>query len=207
MHPVARAGFGGGAAVEAYEAARPSYPAPALADCVARAGLGPGARVLDLAAGTGKLTRQLLDLRFGDFDRGVDRGRQAPSGPPQAGPLLAVEAAEPNPGMRAALERACPGARAAAAAAEALPYPDGAFDAVLAGQAFHCACPAQGFGQRLLGSALVSSGPPQRARRALLLLGDNAPKRQPRGCTEHAHQTKITQGLPTAPRALKSTAS
>lgn len=60
-HPVSRQGFGGDG-LAAYEAARPSYPPAALADAAARLGLAPGARVLDLAAGTGKLTRQLLDL-------------------------------------------------------------------------------------------------------------------------------------------------
>src|ERR1700722_6331460 len=52
-----RAGFETGSDV--YERARPEYPAEAVAPLEARAGITPGSRVLDLAAGTGKLTRQL----------------------------------------------------------------------------------------------------------------------------------------------------
>ena len=44
----------------AYEAARPSYPAEAVAHIVGHGAIGPRARVLDLAAGTGKLTRLLV---------------------------------------------------------------------------------------------------------------------------------------------------
>src|SRR5918994_1679018 len=44
----------------AYEASRPSYPAEAVAHIVGHGGIGPGTRVLDLAAGTGKLTRLLV---------------------------------------------------------------------------------------------------------------------------------------------------
>ena len=43
-----------------YERSRPSYPAAAMACIVGRAGMGPGRRVVDLAAGTGKLTRLLV---------------------------------------------------------------------------------------------------------------------------------------------------
>ncbi|MGH9005881.1 MAG: class I SAM-dependent methyltransferase, partial [Acidimicrobiia bacterium] len=45
---------------DAYEAARPSYPAEAVAHIVGHGHIGPGRRVLDLAAGTGKLTRLLV---------------------------------------------------------------------------------------------------------------------------------------------------
>lgn len=44
----------------AYEAGRPAYPVEAVDWILEQIGLGPGARVLDLAAGTGKLTRLLL---------------------------------------------------------------------------------------------------------------------------------------------------
>ncbi|HXQ90962.1 MAG TPA: methyltransferase domain-containing protein [Acidimicrobiales bacterium] len=57
VHHAATA-FSGAAAV--YEQARPGYPADALAWLGERLHLGPGRRVLDLAAGTGKLTRGLV---------------------------------------------------------------------------------------------------------------------------------------------------
>ena len=92
-----------------YERGRPPYP-PAALDWL----LPPGARrVLDLGAGTGKLTRQLVA-------RGLD-----------------VVAVEPLDGMRAELVRAVPGARVLAGSAERIPLADGAVDAVLAAQAWH----------------------------------------------------------------------
>lgn len=45
---------------EAYERGRPAYPEAVLARIVERSRIGPGSRVLDLAAGSGKFTRQLL---------------------------------------------------------------------------------------------------------------------------------------------------
>jgi ubiquinone/menaquinone biosynthesis C-methylase UbiE len=98
---------------EQYERARPEY-ADAAVDWVAeRLGLVPGSRVLDLGAGTGKLTRQLVR-------RGLD-----------------VVAVEPGDEMRGVLQRVVPGAEALAGTAEAIPLPDGSVDAVSAGQAFH----------------------------------------------------------------------
>ena len=52
-----RAGFETGSDI--YERARPGYPAEAVAHLEATTGITIGSRVLDLAAGTGKLTRQL----------------------------------------------------------------------------------------------------------------------------------------------------
>ncbi len=98
-----------------YERGRPPYP-PAALDWL----LPPGARrVLDLGAGTGKLTRQLMA-------RGLD-----------------VVAVEPLDGMRAELARAVPGARQLAGSAERIPLADGAVDAVLAAQAWHWVDPAR----------------------------------------------------------------
>ncbi len=98
-----------GAAAEAYERGRPGYPEAAI-DWLLPAG---AQRVLDLGAGTGKLTRQL-----------VARG-------------LEVVALEPSGEMRELLEVAAPQARALAGSAEAIPLPDGSVDAVLAAQAWH----------------------------------------------------------------------
>ena len=99
--------FGGAAA--AYERGRPPYPPEAL-DWL----LPPGARrVLDLGAGTGKLTRQLAG-------RGLD-----------------VVAVEPLAGMRAELSRVLPDTPVLDGSAEHIPLPDGSVDAVLAAQAWH----------------------------------------------------------------------
>jgi SAM-dependent methyltransferase len=104
-------GFGQGA--EAYERSRPSYPSDAVEVIVERAGIGPGSRVLDLAAGTGKLTRLLSAT-------GAD-----------------VVAVEPVAAMRAELDAAQPGVEALDGTAEAIPLPDASVDAVTVAQAFH----------------------------------------------------------------------
>ena len=109
LHPATR-GF---AAADVYERGRPDYPAAAIAKIVERLGLRPGRTVLDLAAGTGKLTRLL-----------------APSG-------ANVIAVEPVHEMRAELERRVPGIAALAGTAERIPLTDGYVDAVTVGQAFH----------------------------------------------------------------------
>src|SRR5205823_14111128 len=58
IHPAARVGFGQAAA--AYERGRPEYPAEAIEWLVRELGVASGTRVLDLAAGTGKLTRTFV---------------------------------------------------------------------------------------------------------------------------------------------------
>ncbi|MGH9296664.1 MAG: class I SAM-dependent methyltransferase, partial [Acidimicrobiales bacterium] len=45
---------------EEYERGRPGYPEDAVAWIASRGELGPGRTVVDLAAGTGKLTRELV---------------------------------------------------------------------------------------------------------------------------------------------------
>jgi ubiquinone/menaquinone biosynthesis C-methylase UbiE len=101
------------AVAEQYERARPTYADDALRWLVDRIGIGPGRRVLDLAAGTGKLTRQLVAL--GAF----------------------VVAVEPGDAMRSLLERVVPEAEALAGSAEAIPLADASVDAITVGQAYH----------------------------------------------------------------------
>jgi predicted RNA methylase len=60
VNPVASAGFGKLATT--YERGRPSYPDDAMALLARELDIGPGRHVLDLAAGTGKLTRLLVVL-------------------------------------------------------------------------------------------------------------------------------------------------
>jgi len=111
IHESAAKGFSAGA--DAYERGRPSYSPDAIAKLVEELRIGPGTRVLDLAAGTGKLTRQL-----------VDTGAE----------LVAVE---PIAEMRAKLVAAVPTAEALDGTAEAIPLPNHSVDAVVVGQAFH----------------------------------------------------------------------
>ena len=110
VHPAAT-GFA--RAADVYERARPEYPPEAVAWLVDRLELRPGRVVVDVAAGTGKLTRLLV-----------------PSG-------ARVVAVEPLAEMRAQLERAVPEAESLEGAAEALPLPDDFADAVTVAAAFH----------------------------------------------------------------------
>jgi SAM-dependent methyltransferase len=111
VHKVAEEGFGREA--ETYERVRPSYPADAVAWLAGNLGLGPRRTVLDVAAGTGKLTRLLVP--FG--------GR--------------VIAAEPVKGMRRGFVAAVPGVPMVAATAEALPVAPESLHAITVAQAFH----------------------------------------------------------------------
>jgi SAM-dependent methyltransferase len=111
VHEVAEEGFDREA--EAYERVRPSYPADAVAWLAENLRIGPGRVVLDLAAGTGKLTRLLVPLR------------------------ATLLAAEPVDGMRRAFVAAVPDVPMVAAIAEVLPVATGSLDAVTVAQAFH----------------------------------------------------------------------
>ena len=99
-----------GTAASAYAEHRPDYAQAAVTWAL---GLAAGPRVLDLGAGTGKLTGTLAAA-------GVD--------------AIAVE---PDPAMLAELRSALPGVRALPGRAEAIPLPDASVDAVLAGNAMH----------------------------------------------------------------------
>jgi SAM-dependent methyltransferase len=99
-----------GAAAAAYAEHRPDYAQAAVRWAFE---LAPGPRVLDLGAGTGKLTATLVEL-------GAE-----------------VIAVEPDSAMLTELRRALPAVRALPGSAEAIPLPDASVDAVLAGNALH----------------------------------------------------------------------
>jgi SAM-dependent methyltransferase len=113
---VAAEGFGAGAA--AYEKGRPSYADDVVAWLVDRLAIAPGRTVVDLAAGTGKLTRLLAAT-------GAD-----------------LTAIEPVDAMRDQLLAACPGVHAISGTAESIPLPDRSVDALTVAQAFHWFDPA-----------------------------------------------------------------
>ncbi|RJQ66652.1 class I SAM-dependent methyltransferase [Pseudonocardiaceae bacterium YIM PH 21723] len=99
-----------GTAATAYAEHRPDYARAAVRWALEPA---PGPRVLDLGAGTGKLTATLVTL-------GTE-----------------VVAVEPDPAMLAELRRGLPAVRALPGKAERIPLPDGSVDAVVAGNAMH----------------------------------------------------------------------
>ena len=110
LHPLAEH-FAGVA--DAYERGRPEYAPAVVGALSAELGLLAGARVLDLAAGTGKLTRALL---AGGLD---------------------VVAVEPQAAMRERLAREVGGERALDGLAEAIPLADASVDAVTVADSFH----------------------------------------------------------------------
>ncbi len=111
VHGTAERGFTAGA--EAYERARPDYPAEAVRVIIGRLDLRPGRTVLELGAGTGKLTRLL-----------------GPSG-------ARILALEPVGAMRAKLLEIMPGVELIDGTAEAIGLPAASVDAVAVAQAFH----------------------------------------------------------------------
>lgn len=97
---------------EQYDRARPRYPDELVDDLVREAGLSPGSRVLEVACGTGQLTRAL-----------VERG-------------LHVTCVEMGSNMAAVARRQVPEARIVESSFEAW-EPDGTYDAVCCATAWH----------------------------------------------------------------------
>jgi SAM-dependent methyltransferase len=108
VHPWAEGGFG--RAADAYELGRPGYPSAAVDFIAARLELAPGRVVVDLGAGTGKLSRLLTATG------------------------ARVVAIEPVSAMRALIPA---GIEAIEGTAEAIPCDAGTVDAVTCAQAFH----------------------------------------------------------------------
>ena len=108
-----------GSQAAAYERGRPSYP-PAAVDWLLSPDAGATVRdVLDLGAGTGKLTSRL-----------VERG-------------LNVVAVDPIPELLDVLRTTLPDTPALLGTAEQIPLPDNSIDAVLVAQAWHWFDPAR----------------------------------------------------------------
>lgn len=101
-----------GTVATAYAEHRPGYPAAAAAWALEPVADRAGLHVLDLGAGTGKLTEAVL--------------RHAE-----------VTAVDPDPAMLVELRARVPRARAAAGTAEGIPLPGASVDAVVCGQAWH----------------------------------------------------------------------
>jgi SAM-dependent methyltransferase len=101
-----------GPAAAEYARYRPGYPRAAVEWALQPVLGGQRVRLLDLGAGTGKLTAALMEF----------------------GPVIAVE---PDPGMLGELRVRYPAADARAGSAEEIPVPDSSVDAILVGQAWH----------------------------------------------------------------------
>jgi ubiquinone/menaquinone biosynthesis C-methylase UbiE len=111
VHPKAAVGFA--RAAEAYERGRATFPAAAVEAILAEVGAAPERTLLELGAGTGKLTRALT------------------------GSGARVIALEPVAEMRARLADTAPDAEPLDAVAEAIPLDDAGVDAVIVAQAYH----------------------------------------------------------------------
>lgn len=98
---------------DVYERGRPGYPREAVEWIAHELDVRAGRTVLDLGAGTGKLTRALSATG------------------------ARVVAVEPGEQMLAELRRVVPEVEALLGAAEAIPLPDDSVDAIAVGQAFH----------------------------------------------------------------------
>ncbi len=110
-----------GAAAGAYEAGRPDYPLAAVEWMLEPARRdGHALRVADVGAGTGKLTRVVVEA---------------------GGEAVAID---PDPVMLASLRAAVHGIPTFVGTAERMPLPDASVDAVVLGQAWHWVDPELG---------------------------------------------------------------
>ncbi|MDN5743631.1 MAG: class I SAM-dependent methyltransferase [Nocardioidaceae bacterium] len=98
-----------GAAAQAYDRGRPNYPREAAAWLTGDQPLS----VLELGAGTGKLTQHLIELGH------------------------SVHATDPDPKMLERLTEQFPELRVSQTGAEEIPAPDASFDIVIAAQCYH----------------------------------------------------------------------
>jgi ubiquinone/menaquinone biosynthesis C-methylase UbiE len=98
---------------DAYERGRPDYAPAVVGAIAAELHIPPGAPILDLAAGTGKLKRALLAAGFD------------------------VTAVEPQHSLREVLAANVGAERALDEVAEAVPLPDASVEAVTVADAFH----------------------------------------------------------------------
>lgn len=96
-----------------YGSARPPYPAALFEVLKAERVIGPGLKVLEVGAGSGQATREL-----------VSAGSQ-------------VVALEPGPGLAALLEQEVPGASVVRTQLEDADLPDAAFDSAVAATSMH----------------------------------------------------------------------
>jgi SAM-dependent methyltransferase len=110
LHPLAEH-FG--SVVDAYECGRADYVPAVVGALAAELQVPPGARILDLAAGTGKLTRALLEAGFD------------------------VAAVEPQASLREVVAAKVGAERVLEGVAEAIPLGDGEVHAVTVADAFH----------------------------------------------------------------------
>lgn len=116
-----------GRVAEWYARTRPPYSRAAIERAAVELALSRDSTVLDLAAGTGNLTRALRDA------------------------FAQVVAVEPDEGMRARFD-----GEVLAGSAESIPLADGAVDAVFVGEAFHWFDPARALAEvRRVGGGLA----------------------------------------------------
>jgi SAM-dependent methyltransferase len=114
LDPLVQRGFGSNLrSALVYERGRPGYPSAVADALVAEFGLDADSRVLDLAAGTGQLSRLFVPL------------------------VASVVAVEPSASMRDVLTRRLPTVEALDGRAERIPLPDHSVDAAVIGNAFH----------------------------------------------------------------------
>ncbi|GAC1411928.1 MAG: class I SAM-dependent methyltransferase [Actinomycetota bacterium] len=112
IHQAAAVGFQ--SAAGEYERSRPGYPAEAVQRIGSLCRLAPGTRVLDLACGTGKMTRLLRDASEAE-----------------------LIGCDPIDGMLRQFVSVLPDAPVVAGVAEHIPFAAQSFDACIVAQAFH----------------------------------------------------------------------